>query len=91
MKQLSLCPHAAVCGDWFSAQGYAENMGHVLLSSNQAIMEKLRKVFASWYGNGHVNEQDPNTCILRIRLTNGVLMANGIRFEIDFIPAELQK
>ena len=80
MKQIAANPHVAVCGEWFTGHGYAVNMGHILLQSNAEIAGKMRQIFASWYGNGHVNENDVNTCILRIRLTDGVLMANGQQF-----------
>ena len=42
----------------------------------------LRKAFAAWYDNGHTNEDDPNTIILRIRLTDGVLYSKGTRYEL---------
>lgn len=44
----------------------------------------LRAAFAAWYANGHTNEADPNTCLLRVRLTDGVLFAEGKRYEIEF-------
>ena len=70
--------------DTFTAHGIGENLGHVLLPENEAVMEVLRAAFAAWYGNGHTNEQDPNTCLLKIRLTDGVLFSNGTRYDIDF-------
>ena len=42
---------------------------------------KLRAVFQEWYHNGHVDEKDPDTCILKIRLTDGVLFKQGKRYE----------
>jgi hypothetical protein len=45
---------------------------------------ELRAVFAEWYDNGHTNESDLNTILLRIRLTDGILFHNGERFEIAF-------
>ncbi len=84
MKQIKSNPDVAVCGDWFTGHGVGENLGHVLDESNAAIMAKLREAFAAWYGNGHVNEKDPNTCVLRIRMTDGVLMNNGARYVLDF-------
>lgn len=85
MKQIAQNPAVAISGDWFTAQGLAENLGHVLAAENAPMMAKLREAFASWYANGHVNEADPNTCLLRIRLTDGVLMNHGTRYDIDFI------
>lgn len=84
MRQLAKNPAAAVCGDWFTARGIGENIGHPRDPKNAARMETLRRVFASWYTSGHVNEEDPHTCILRIRLTEGVLFCHGTRYDIDF-------
>lgn len=74
----------AICGDWFTANGYGENMGYILSSENIRLTEKLREVFKEWYGNGHINESDTNTCILKIKLTDGVLFSHGTRYDIDF-------
>ena len=41
MKQIAKNPTVAICGDWFTAHGVGENLGHVLLEENQNIMEKL--------------------------------------------------
>ena len=84
MKQISRNPSVAICGDSFTAHGLGENLGHVLLEENQAVMGKLREAFSAWYHNGHTNEADPNTCLLKIRLTDGVLFSNGTRYDIDF-------
>lgn len=86
MQQIAANPAVALSGDWFTAHGVGENLGHVLLPENQEIMEILRSAFAAWYSNGHTNEADPNTCLLKIRLTDGVLFADGVRYEIDFTP-----
>ena len=84
MQQIAKNPTVAISGEWFTAHGIGENLGHVLLPENKAVMDILRKTFAAWYGNGHTNEADPNTCLLKIKLTDGVLFANGIRYDIDF-------
>ena len=84
MRQIANNPRVSLCGDWFTAQGMGENLGHILREENRVLADKLRAAFAAWYGNGHVNEADLNTCILCIRLTHGVLMAHGTRYEIDF-------
>lgn len=34
--------------------------------------------------NGHNNFEDENTCILQIKLTYGLLLSHGTRYEIDF-------
>ena len=84
MKQIAKNPTVAICGDWFTAHGVGENLGHVLLEENQNIMKKLRTAFSAWYNNGHTNEADPNTCLLKIRLTDGVLFSHGTRYDIEF-------
>jgi len=85
MRQIGVNPEVAVCGEWFTAHGVGENLGHTRAEGNTAIMAKLRAAFASWFDNGHSNEDDPNTIILKIRLTDGVLFSNGTRYDIDFV------
>ncbi len=84
MEQIRENPSVAVCGEWFTAHGIGENLGHVCAEENAAIAAKLREAFSSWYQNGHVDERDPNTCILRIRLSDGVILSHGTRYDIDF-------
>ena len=84
MQQIAKNPVVAISGEWFTAHGIGENLGPVLLPENQEIMSILRKAFAAWYDNGHTNEADPNTCLLKISLTDGVLYSNGTRYDIDF-------
>ena len=84
MQHIAKNPQVAICGDWFTARGFGENMGHILLPENADMPDKLRKVFSEWYGNGHTNEADPNTIILRMKLTEGVLFNHGTRYDIDF-------
>ena len=84
MRQIEKNPVVSICGDWFTAHGVGENLGHVLLPAHEEIMDKLRTVFAEWCDNGHANESDENTILLRIRLTKGVLFSHGTRYDIDF-------
>ena len=84
MQQIAKNPMVAVCGEWFTAHGIGENLGHVLREENRAIMDILRTAFAAWYDNGHINEADTNTCLLKIKLTDGVLFFIGTRYDIVF-------
>ena len=84
MQQIAKNPVVAISGEWFTAHGVGENLGHVMLNGNKEVMDILRAAFAAWYDNGHANEADPNTCLLKIRLTDGVLFADGTRYEIEF-------
>ena len=74
-------PLVAISGEWFSGHGIGENLGHIKLPQNEEIANKLRQAFASWYDNGHTNEDDPNTIILRIKLTDGILFSEGKRYD----------
>lgn len=84
MRQIAENPEVGLCGDWFSAHGVGENLGYFGKAENADIAGKLRKAFAAWIDNGHNNFEDENTCILRVRLTDGVLLCHGTRYEIDF-------
>lgn len=84
MKQIEQNPTVAISGEWFTAQGIGENLGYFGKSENLSIASKMRDIFSSWIDNGHNNFDDINTCILRIRLTEGILFSNGARYEIDF-------
>ena len=81
MRQIEINPLVGVCGEWFTGHGAAKNLGHVLLEENRAMMDILRSAFSAWYSMGHVNEEDPNTILLKITLTDGVIMAQGERIE----------
>ena len=70
-------PVAGIAGEWFTGHGRAENLGWFGKEENREIAAKLREVFAEWIDNGHSDFSDPNTCILRIRLTDGVLFSHG--------------
>lgn len=84
IRQIEINPKVAVSGDWFTAHGIGINLGHILKEENADIADKLRTVFAEWYSNGHVNEEDINTVILKIQLTDGVLFDHGTRYDITF-------
>ena len=84
MKQIEKDPVVAIAGDWFTAHGIGKNLGRFRKKENEKIAEKMRKLFAEWIDNGHNNFDDENTCILRIELTDGVLLSHGTRYELDF-------
>lgn len=84
MKQLETNPNIAIAGDWFTAHGTGVNLGFFGKEENTEIAEKLKKEFSAWIDNGHNNFSDENTCILCVRLTDGVLFSHGTRYDIDF-------
>lgn len=81
MKQMEKNANVAIAGDWFTAHGKGENLGYFGSKENRVIAEKLRSVFAGWIGNGDNDFDDENTVILRIRLTDGLLLSHGTRYE----------
>lgn len=87
MQEIAQNPEVAVCiiVDNFTADGIGENLGWVCDEKNVEMMDKLRTIFAEWYNDAN-NDDDPNTCLLRIRLTKGLWNNphEGTRTEIDF-------
>lgn len=84
MKQIEKNPFVAISGDWFTAHGEGINLGYFNKKENAEIAEKLRTAFAEWIDNGHNDFNDVNTCILCIKLTDGLLLSHGTRYDIDF-------
>lgn len=84
IKQIEKNPTVGVCGEWFSAHGIGINSGWVKDEKNKNNMATLRNVFSQWYSNGHTNEDDTNTCLLQIKLTDAVLFSHGTRYDLDF-------
>lgn len=84
MKQIQQNPLVAVCGEWFTGHGTAENRGYVLLDQNKDIYQQLRQSFESWIDNGHIDDSNMDTILLCIHMKTGVLYANGIRYDIEF-------
>ena len=84
MKQIQENPQVAICGDWFTAHGIGENLGHPCDEKNLDINSKLKTVFSNWYYDRYSCDTDSNVCILGIRLTDAVLFHDGEEFDIDF-------
>ena len=85
MKQIGAHPEVAVCAvDWFSGHGTGKNLGWVMEPQNAEIRAKLRAAF-EWYDHAN-DENDKNSCILEIKLTDGMLIKDhhAIRYQIDF-------
>ena len=81
MKQIEANPAVALAGDWFTGHGKAVNLGYFGKEENESVAKKMQEVFAAWIDNGHNDFSDVNTCILKIELTDGVLFAQGKRYE----------
>ncbi len=74
--------------DWYAFQGTAENLGWVKDKKNAEIREKFKKNF-DWFDEVG-DEDNPNSIVLRITLTEGTIIDNERRYgeqqyEVDFI------
>lgn len=83
MKEIMKNPNAALNHNLFVAHGIGENIGNPLEEHNKKLRDELRNVFSAFYDK-HVNEQDKNTCILKISLTDALVFANDYKYIIDF-------
>ncbi len=81
MKQIEKNPAVAVAGEWFTGHGKAISLGYFGKEENSGISDKLRTAFAEWIDNGHNDFDDENTIILRVELTDGLLLSHGKRYE----------
>ena len=89
MSEIKQNNEVAVCGlDWFVANGIAENLGWVKDEKNSEIRASMKKVFA-WFDD-HGDEDNPNSIVLRITLTDGVIIDleqkhdGKLRYDVDF-------
>lgn len=89
MLEIEKNNEVAVCGlDWFTFRGKAENLGWVKDEKNAEIRAKFKEIFG-WFDEVG-DEDNPNSIVLRITLTEGVIIdnaekSNATKYEIDFI------
>ena len=81
MRQIENNPIVAISGEWLTAHGKGINLGYFKREENQLIAEKLKIAFSEWIDNGHNDFDDENTIILCVKLTDGLLLSNGTRYE----------
>lgn len=81
MKHIKDNSVVAIAGEWFTAHGRGISLGYFRKKENCVIAEKLKKVFAEWIDNGHTDFDDENTIILRVELTDGLLLSHGTKYE----------
>ena len=81
MKHVEYNSIVAIAGEWFTAHGKGINLGYFGKKENQMIAKTLKNVFAEWIDNGHNNFDDENTIILCVKLTDGLLLSHGTRYE----------
>lgn len=89
MLQIENNNQVSVAGlGWYSFQGRAENLGWVKDEKNAEIRAKFKEIF-NWFDEVG-DEDNPNSIVLRIALTEGVIIDNAEkygekRYEINFI------
>jgi len=83
VKHISQNPNVSLCYQLNSFAGTCENIGHPDQVSNKTIRETLKKVFYLFYDK-HVDEKDPNTCILKVKLSCAVMFTQNKKYEFDF-------
>ena len=88
MRQIAENPNVAICGEWFTARGTGSNIGWIRAEENAEIAAKLRTAFAAWYDNGHTDETNTNTCILKILLKDGEVWSSGEKHVFDFTSGD---
>ncbi|HYF81538.1 MAG TPA: pyridoxamine 5'-phosphate oxidase family protein [Clostridia bacterium] len=73
MKEILKNPNVALNHNLFVAHGIGENIGNPLDEPNRGLREELKSVFVAFYDK-HVDEQDENTCILKISLNDAIVI-----------------
>ena len=76
----------AVCNQWFSGNGIAENLGWVSNPSNIQLRSKLREAFSEWYDIAN-NDKDENCIVLAVRITRATVIKDhgAVRYNMDFV------
>jgi hypothetical protein len=83
MQQIGQNPQVGICKDMFQAKGLAKSLGNPKLKENAQIREVLKKVFFKFWDQ-YVCEDNPNSIILKIQLTEAVVYDNKNKYILDF-------
>lgn len=82
MKQIRENPDVALCGKLVNGRGIAQNLGHVLKEEHHELMKTLRVALAEWYDYGNVDENNPDTVILKIELSQASVIDDGVKLDL---------
>ena len=80
MDEISKNPMVAIAGPWFNASAIANNLGYILKQENQHLYTQLKTYCQSWFELGKVDVYDENTIILQLKITDGYVIENNIRY-----------
>ena len=75
----------AVCAEWFSGNGIAENLGWVKDEKNADIRAKMKKYF-KWFDEVG-GEDHPDSIVLQITITSATIIKDhgAVRYHMDFV------
>lgn len=90
MKDITKDPRVAGCYKIHQFWGKGVNMGNPKKPENLELARTLRKVFFKFYDR-HVNEDDPECCILRIVLSRAVVFSQDAKYIVDFQNRSAEK
>lgn len=90
MREIAANPRVAICHNLFVAHGTGADLGSPVAEQNSALRAVLREVFCAFYDR-HVNESDPNTCILRVSLSDAVVFTRDAKYLVDFTARVAEK
>ena len=76
-------PNVSLCYKLNTFYGVCKNIGHPLDAKNKDIRNILKEVFHLFY-NQHVDENDPNTCILKVELNSATMFAHDKKYVFNF-------
>ena len=90
MREIAKNPHVALNNLLFVARGTGEDIGHPLAKGNEALRETLTRVFEKFYSR-HVDEHDPDTCILKIAPAWALVFTDDSKYIADFTTETASK
>lgn len=83
MRDIAENPDAALCKGLLCAKGTGVNLGNPLRQENLPLRQTLREIFVKFYSR-HVNESDPQTCILQVRLKTAAVFTGDTKYLLEF-------
>lgn len=83
VKDIEAHPQVALCKQMSRLTGMATNIGHPLAPQNIELRNELRRVFALFY-DSNIDENDPKTCIIEIKLDYVETYTHYHRYAVDF-------
>ncbi|MHB1318900.1 MAG: pyridoxamine 5'-phosphate oxidase family protein [Anaerolineae bacterium] len=90
MREIAVNPQVAICHNLFVAHGTGTNLGSPVAEQNSALRAVLHEVFCAFYDR-HVNEADPNTCILKVTLTDAAVFTHDAKYLVDLTAHTAEK